>query len=186
MIYFIQAGNRIKIGRGNTIERLRIAKTWTPDQPRLLLAIHVTDEVSAEAALHRHFRDQKTSNEWFEINFASAFRALSDLKLIPEASQPILELPVVPPMHPEFRRWYLEFDWRSIDADLPAPNELKNEDIRYVDTNLEDLWHRHHKKFCIDLNSCGSVDKMISNSQIVSDGDGAEFWQKLRELIKKQ
>lgn len=186
MIYFIQSGNRIKIGRGDVLARLKIAKTWTPDQPRLLLAIHVEDESSAEAALHRHFQDQRTSNEWFEINFTSAFRALLDLKLIPDVSQPILELPVVPPLHPEFRRWYLEFDWRSVNAYSSAPDELNDEDRRYIDENIEELWYRNWHRFCTDLKKVGSVDQMIKNSQVSTPEETEEFYKNLRTMLKEK
>lgn len=184
MVYFIQSGNRIKIGRGNVLERLRIAKTWTPDEPRLLMAIHVEDELFAEAALHYHFRDQRTNNEWFEINFTSAFRALLDLKLIPDASQPILELPVVPPIHPEFRRWFLEFDWRSVNAYSSAPSELTDEDRASFDENIEYLWHRHWPRFCSDLKKSGSVDQMIKDSQVSTPEETEEFYKNLRNMLK--
>lgn len=185
MIYFIQAGNRIKIGRGKVEDRLKIAKTWTPDQPRLLLAIHVSDEIFAEAQLHRHFRDYRSNNEWFEINFASAFRALLDLKLIPEASQSILELPIVPSMHPEFRRWYLEFDWRSLGRYRLAPDDLTEEHLIEVDENLEELWHVHHRKFCADLEKKGSVEQMIKDSQIPTPEEDGAFFKGLIATLKE-
>jgi hypothetical protein len=185
MIYFIQAGNKIKIGRGKVEDRLKIAKTWTPDQPRLLLAIHVSDEIFAEAQLHRHFRDYRSNNEWFEINFASAFRALLDLKLIPEASQPILELPIVPPMHPEFRRWYVEFDWRSVNRYRRAPDDLTEEHLIEVDENLEELWHEHHRKFCADLEEKGSVEQMIKDSQIPTHQEAAAFLKSMKAMLNE-
>lgn len=185
MIYFIQAGNKIKIGRGKAEERLKIAKTWTPDQPRLLLAVYVVDEVSAEAKLHRYFRDYRSNNEWFEINFASAFRALLDLKLIPEASQPILELPIVPPMHPEFRRWYVEFDWRSVNCYQRAPDDLTEEHLIEVDENLEELWHEHHRKFYADLEKKGSVEQMIKDSQMASPEEDRVFFKSLIATLKE-
>lgn len=185
MIYFIQSGNRIKIGRGNVLERLRIAKTWTPDEPRLLLAIYVENESFAESTLHNYFRNQRTNNEWFEINFTTAFRALLELKLIPDASQPILEIPVVPPIHPEFRRWYLEFDWRSVNAYSSAPDELNDGDRRYIDENIEELWYKNWHRFCADLEKTGSVDQMIKNSRISTPEETEEFYKNLRKMLKE-
>jgi hypothetical protein len=112
MIYFMkkERRNEIKIGKSNTPwKRRKCVNTSSSEKVELLLAIHVSNEDEAEKKLHAHFREYRLNGEWFEINFSTAFRALLELKLVPDAHQPILELPVVqpvPPIHPEFRRWW--------------------------------------------------------------------------------
>ena len=174
MLYFIQAGNKIKIGKGMVPNRLRIANTWSPEKPQLLLAIHVFNEHEAEKKLHAYFRKHRQNGEWFEINFATAFRALLDLNIVPDVSQPILELPVIPPIHPEFRRWYLGVYWRVMPNGNPylqSPEQVQNDQaaLKSIDTNLEDLWARHYREFEKAFAKYkGDLDAMIAIHQMAT------------------
>lgn len=191
MLYFMQAGNRIKIGKGLVASRLRNAKTWSPEKVQLLLAIHVWNEDEAERKLHHHFRDHRLNGEWFEINFPTAFRALLELKIVPDVEQPLLELPVMPPIHPEFRRWFLGVDWRIIGSNPnpygQSPDELNRnpEHIRWVDDNLEALWAKHFRLFENGLKAhSGDVEAMIAGAQQISLSENQSLFSDLRELLK--
>lgn len=171
--------------------RLKIANTWSPEKPQLLLAIHVFNEHEAEKRLHDHFRKHRLNGEWFEINFATAFRALLDLNIVPDVSQPVLELPVVPPIHPDFRRWYVGVDWRTMSPDaspyLPSPAQVQNDPdaLRGIDANIEDLWERHYRKFEEDFaKHSGDVDAMIAEHQLLSVEQTAQVFEDVRKMLK--
>ena len=84
MLYFIQSGSRIKIGRAqNPFTRFRTIHTASPDECRLLLAMHVHDERGAEELMHAALKQYRTNGEWFEINFKTAFWTMVGLELIP-------------------------------------------------------------------------------------------------------
>jgi hypothetical protein len=158
MLYFMQQkeSNRIKIGRGNVPRRLYDANTFSSEDVILLLAIHVANEDEAEKKLHAHFCEYRLNGEWFEINFSKAFRALLELKLVPDAHQPILELPVVqpvPPIHPEFRRWWFACSaWKDDE-----------EGRRYMDEHIERLWGECYAAFETELRSHqGDVEAMLA------------------------
>jgi hypothetical protein len=185
MLYFMQAGNKIKIGRGMVASRLQAANTWSSEKVQLVLAIHVWDEVQAERKLHKHFREHRLNAEWFEINFPTAFQALLDLKLVPDVAQPVLELPIVPPIHSDFRRWYLWVDRRTMgNPYAPSPAELNNDEnyVRYVDDNLEDLWARDFRQFEFSQKQHGGdIDAMIAATKAVESSD---FFAGLRSMLE--
>ena len=176
MIYFIQSGSRIKIGRGSPFARYKAIKTASPEPVRLLLAMHVTNEIEAEARLHRHFRDHRTNREWFEINFKTAFQALSDLGLLPEVDVPTLQLPTVPPMDPEFPRWFLETRDREI---------WTNEDMENAKVAIEDHWHREHQQFKKSREEYKTIDEMIEATKPVTRDESVKMWAELRSIIRR-
>jgi hypothetical protein len=188
MLYFMQAGNKIKIGKGMVASRLQTANTWSSEKVQLVLAIHVWDETKAERQLHHHFRQHRLNGEWFEINFPTAFQALLDLKLVPDVPQPALELPVVPQIHPEFRRWYLGVDRRTMGNPFaPSPAELNNDHdhVRYVDENLEDLWTKNFHQFEQSRKKHGGdIDAMIAATQIATAEEESDFWASMRAMLK--
>jgi hypothetical protein len=188
MLYFMQAGNKIKIGKGMVASRLQTANTWSSEKVQLVLAIHVWDETKAEKQLHQHFREHRLNGEWFEINFPTAFQALLDLKLVPDVAQPVLELPVLPQIHPEFRRWYLGVDRRTgPNPNAPSPAELNNNEnyVRYVDENLEDLWARDFQEFERSRQKHGgNIDAMIAATQRVPAGELSDFLSSMRSLLQ--
>lgn len=191
MLYFIQAGNKIKIGKGMVASRLKNAKTWSPEKPQLLLALHVFNESEAEKKLHEHFHEHRLNGEWFQINFATAFAALLKLNLVPDVPQPILELPNVPPppIHPDFRRWYIGVDWRIMDSRsdpyLPSPEQVQSdpEALRHIDENIEDLWMLHHRLFEDELKQHnGDIAAMIASRQLMSSD---ESFKELRAMMER-
>jgi hypothetical protein len=184
MLYFMQAGNKIKIGKGMVASRLQTANTWSSEKVQLVLAIHVWDETKAERQLHHHFRQHRLNGEWFEINFPTAFQALLDLKLVPDVPQPVLELPVIPEMHPEFRRWYLGVDRRTMNPYSPSPEELNDDEnyVKYVDENLEELWIRDFQQFELSREKHGgNIDAMIAATRLV---EASDFLASLRSMLK--
>jgi len=189
MLYFMQAGNKIKIGKGMVASRLQTANTWSSEKVQLVLAIHVWDETKAERQLHHHFRQHRLNGEWFEINFPTAFQALLDLKLVPDVPQPVLELPVIPEMHPEFRRWCLGVDRRTMGSNPNglSPAELNNDEryVRYVDENLEELWVRDFQQFELSRQKHGGdIDAMIAATQSVTVEEALDFWASMRSILK--
>lgn len=177
MLYFIQAGNKIKIGRGNVVNRLRTIKTASPEPCKLLLAISLRNEVGAETTLHRHFKDYRSNGEWFDINFTSAFRALLDLKLIPDHEQPHLEIPTVEPiplMHPDFVKWFL------VTGDRPF---WQKEELDYASANIKDYWASNYRSFGKSLRLNVDIESMIKADGQVSD---EELFRSLKAMLKQQ
>jgi hypothetical protein len=65
-IYFIQGGDKVKIGYGNKwYSRLNQLQTTSPDPLKVLLVIEGTRK--EEHALHIRFRHIKFNNEWFKL-----------------------------------------------------------------------------------------------------------------------
>lgn len=180
MLYFIQSGSRIKIGHGNPLVRYRTINTACPDPCRLLLAIHIENEFAAEQTLHRHFKAHRRNGEWFEINFLTAFRALLDLKLMPEHECPTLEIPnpVAPPIHPRFVDWFL-----ATRARHWSPGEIEDA-IAHIDRH----WHDDHEAFLSRLKGFGGdVDKMIHMFQPARNEDPmALLWAMRQQLLHRK
>ena len=159
MIYFMkkEKRNEIKIGKSdNPPLRRKTVNTSSSEKVALLLAIHVLNEDEAEKKLHTHFREYRLNGEWFEINFTQAVRALLELNLVPNEPQPILSLPVVPPVppiHPEFRRWWFASSaWEDND-----------EGRNFVDENIERLWLDVYAEFEKELREHqGDVEAMFA------------------------
>jgi hypothetical protein len=176
MLYFIQSGHRIKIGRGNALSRYRTINTASPDPCQLLLAIQVRDESGAEKALHRHFRERRRNGEWFEITFSAACRALVDLRIMPdqEGEEPDHAPLGIPPVHRTFADWFLvthAHDWTA-------------EAIREARHHIDRHWRRHHAEFLRWLKKYDSeVDQMIRMAQPMSIADATAFRAAMRRRL---
>lgn len=175
MLYFIQSGTKIKIGRGNPFARYKAISTASPDPCKLLLAIHVSNEVEAERVMHNHFREFRVNGEWFEINFSAAFEALKQLKLIPEHEQPLLDIPVVPTIDPDFERWF-------------RATCKTNENYRWEDPNnlakpIDFYWHECYRTFLAEREKHGNIDAMIYAGSPVSLDDSYSFIKGLRAKL---
>jgi hypothetical protein len=176
MLYFIQSGSRIKIGHGNPLVRYRTINTASPDPCRLLLAIHIENEHAAEQTLHRHFKAHRRNGEWFEINFVTAFRALLDLRLMPEHDCPTLELPnpPPPPIHPRFVDWLLATRAQHWSAEAI-------EDAR---VHAQRHWERDHEGFAARLKSHGGdIDRMIRMARPERREDPVAFLATMRRQM---
>lgn len=182
MLYFIQAGDRIKIGRGDVPSRLKQAKTFCPDKPSLILAINVPNEVAAETAMKRHFRAYCTNGEWFRINFRTAFAALLQLNLIPDHDQPILELPseegVMPEMPAEFERWFVATRNREYWSDADIEEALK-----HLDYWWNDQWRCYEQSH---RRNQGNLDAMIEADRPLSPEEYTSFIQDLKKLVQSR
>lgn len=179
MVYLIQAGNKIKIGRSwNPFSRSKTIKNASPEKCRLALAFTTENDEASEKALHRHFKDHRLEGEWFEINIATAFKAVIELKLFPEHDSPTLEIPVaeVPPMHPAFENWLiagLPYDWPQ-------------EEIEEVRARFQEQWEARHEEFLRRLRDhySGNVEKMLAGDRTMSDEEAGEFFASLRGRMK--
>ena len=177
MLYFIQSGSRIKIGRAqNPFNRFREIYTASPDECRLVLAIHVHNEIEAEARMHEALNRWRTNGEWFEINFKTAFWTLVELGLIPREEVPHLELPVVPPLDPDFFEWF-----KAVKGVAPWTDE----ELKDLRDNLDEVWFRHHNEFEEDKRRLGTLELMIKARQPLSEEEDREFWRGLREMLKQ-
>lgn len=176
MLYFIQSGSRIKIGRAqNPFNRFREIYTASPDECRLVLAIHVHNEIEAEARMHEALKQWRTNGEWFEVNFKTAFWTLVELDLIPRDEVPHLELPIVPPVDPDFLEWY------KIAYGV-AP--WTDEEFKKLRENLDDVWCRHHKEFEEEKRRHGTLEQMIKAQEPISEEEQKRFFKKLQETLK--
>ena len=179
MLYFIQSGTKIKIGRGNASARFRTINTASPHPCRLLLAMHVRDECAAERALHQHLKEHRCNGEWFEIDFAAAFRALVELKLMPEHQCPPREtaLPAGPPMHVRFADWFLATHARDWHAEA----------VEHAKVHIAKHWVRHQREFTARLREHGgNVDDMIYMAQPVSYDEALTLLASLRQKFLQQ
>lgn len=68
-IYFVRAGNFIKIGRAINPEH-RLADLQMTSPKRLVLLIAVAGNPRDETTLHRRFRDLRVQGEWFRFGGA--------------------------------------------------------------------------------------------------------------------
>lgn len=67
-VYFMQAGDYIKIGYSATIhKRVKQLQTGCPYELKLLLALKGT--LSTEKAFHKRFQEERYNNEWFNYSF---------------------------------------------------------------------------------------------------------------------
>ncbi|RBP41428.1 Meiotically Up-regulated Gene 113 (MUG113) protein [Roseimicrobium gellanilyticum] len=180
MLYFIQSGSKIKIGySANPLSRFRTIYTASPEPCGLVLTIHLPNEAKAEKALHHHFRAHRTNGEWFEINVYTAFRALIELKLIPEHEAPTLEMPTVslPPMHPGFEKWFL----------ATQTEYWSEKDIVSAKADLGPYWQQHHGRFTELLDEYQDIDKMIHMEQPLTDEEARAFMESMRKaLLEKE
>ena len=178
MLYFIKSGDKIKIGRGEPLSRYRAIYTASPERCELLLMISVPNEIAAEQAMHHHFRKHRCNGEWFDINFASAFRALLDLRLIPEHEQPHLEIPLVSPVHPMFVDWFI--------ATGDRPEFWSKEELEKVKANPELYWQEHHVQFEASLCENHTLEEMIHMDKPLSYEEGLENFRRLREQLASE
>jgi Meiotically up-regulated gene 113 len=178
MLYFIKSGDKIKIGRGKPLSRFRAISTASPEPCELLLMISVPNEIAAEQAMHNHFSKHRCNGEWFDINFASAFRALLDLRLIPEHEQPHLEVPVISPVHPMFVDWFI--------ATGDRPELWSKEELETVKANPDSYWQEHHERFEASLCENHTLEEMIRMDKWLSDEEGLEYFRRLKEQLAEE
>ena len=173
MLYFIQSGSRIKIGRGNPFARFRAIYTASPDPCKLMLAINVHDEVGAERKMHEALKQFRANGEWFEVNFKKAFWTLIELDLIPKDELPHLELPILPDTHSGFERWYLAT--KLADA--------SEENRQYVSDNRALLWERHYQEFEKRKQELGTVGAIIDYGRPMTDEEANACFAGLRRML---
>ena len=175
MLYFIQSGTKIKIGRGNPFTRFRAIFTASPDPCKLLLAIHVSNEAEAERVMHNHFREFRVNGEWFEINFSAAFDALKKLNLIPEHEQPLLDIPVVPPIDPDFERWFR--------ATCKTNQDYWWEDTDNLAKPIQSYWVENHQMFREEKEKHGDIETMIEARRPITPDEFSSFIKDLRTVL---
>lgn len=177
MLYFIQSGNRIKIGRATQpLIRFRQIHTASPEKCRLLLSIVTLDDAEAERKLHGHFSDHRTNGEWFEINFKTALKALLDLNLIAEHDEPTLEIPYPQqlepePMDPQFEEWFF----------ATRPDGWTDKDRECAKSNLLEHWDRERKVFLQLRAKSGDLQSMIKWGKPMTNQEAAGFIAALRK-----
>ena len=67
-VYFISDGEYVKIGKANNIlRRMSELQTGNARKLNVLMGIKVTDSFKAECSLHKLFKENNISNEWFDI-----------------------------------------------------------------------------------------------------------------------
>ncbi len=189
MLYFVQSGAFIKIGKSsNFVNRWKQIKTTCPEDCRLLLAIHTANDLEAEKHLQALLKKFRRNGEWFEVPFSKAFMVLVKSGLVrdhepPKSRQKRLPFPDVPMMHSEFRKWYLGYDWRIANPNAKSPSELTPEDIQEIDAHISDHWADFHSTFEKELKKHGTVEKAIAASQSASQEEVTAFWSGLRGTI---
>lgn len=177
MLYLIQAGNRIKIGiAANPHSRFRVISNASPEKCRLALTVATMNDKEAEAVLHRYFKDHRVNGEWFEINLATAFRAVIDLKLFPEHDQPTLQIPIepVPPLHPDFGRWFI----------ARLPYDTSQDEIENVRMHVQDHWNVMHEEFLSRLMLFSDVEDMIAGDRTMSWEEASDFFDEVRGRLQ--
>ena len=175
MLYFIQSGSRIKIGRAqNPFTRFRTIHTASPDECRLLLAMHVHDERGAEELMHAALKQYRTNGEWFEINFKTAFWTMVGLELIPKDDTPHLELPIVPPVDPDFLQWYT-----AVKGRVPWTDE----EIHSLRDDIDDVWYRNHQEFQSEKARYGNLATMIEARRPTSNEEASALFAEMRRML---
>jgi hypothetical protein len=125
--------------------------------------------------MHQALRQWRTNGEWFEINFMTAFWTLVELDLIPRDDVPHLELPVVPPVDPDFFEWF-----KAVKGVAPwTDDELEN-----LRDNLDEVWHRNHMEFEEAKHRYGNLERMIKAREPMSEEEVRDFGKGLREMLK--
>ena len=128
MLYFIQDGDRIKIGVAESpLKREKALQTGNPNKHQVVLAIDLKNDREIEQALHARLKycQCRESGEWFNLSFASAVDQLCELrKLFNTGDNPSLPLESdakpklkLEDVRGDFELWVRERCWKGLEWD---------------------------------------------------------------------
>jgi len=124
MLYFLAAGDLIKIGWSSTpFDRTASFQVGNHEECRLLLVLAIDNSKHIESVLHERLDYCRKRGEWFDVTFQQAFEHLCDIrKQLHFTGQKQLMLasdpkPLLEDHHEAFRKWvmatYEITDWNE-------------------------------------------------------------------------
>jgi hypothetical protein len=126
--------------------------------------------------MHEALKQWRINGEWFEINFKTAFWTLVELDLIPRDDVPHLELPVLPPIDPDFFEWF-----KAVKGVVPWTDE----ELDNLWDNLDEVWYQNHREFEEEKRKHGNLEKMIKARAPMSEEEDRKFWAGLHEMLNQ-